>query len=48
MKKILALLLAALMIFTFVACSSESDPSNKVEEYVETNEKSIISSVKKE
>ena len=47
MKKLLALLLAVLMIFTFVACSSESDPSNKVEEYVETNEKSIISSVKK-
>ena len=47
MKKLLALLLAVLMIFAFVACSSEPDTSNKVEEYIETNKETIISSVKK-
>ena len=47
MKKILSLLLAALMLLTFAACSSEDDVSNKIEEYVNTNEDDIISSVKK-
>lgn len=43
MKKLLALMLATMMIFTLVACSADS--SAKIKEYVEANEDVLVSSV---
>ena len=45
MKKIVSLMLCALMVFAVVACSSSA--SAKIEEYVESNKSELLSEMEK-
>jgi len=45
MKKILALVLAAIMMFSLVACGSDAEAEKKVAAYVEKNRAALIQSM---